>query len=276
MSGNITNIFTVDLEDWFLTEEYCNIFPYGKLKQYQDNLINNTRLILSLLKQTNNFATFFVLGKIAETLPDLINEILTQGHEIASHGYNHTLLSSLNSNKFRDDIEKSHSAIYTACRIEPKGYRAPNFIIFPWAFEVLKSFNYEYDSSVNHRGLSKNKRSDFEKILSNAEENRILEFCLNSLNISGLNIFCSGGGYFRLYPYFIFKLLFEKRTNDKYLRVFYIHPWEFNNSLYKKNLKRFINFKNFINISSSKKKMDKLLNEFRFISFGKYLEIKNN
>ena len=273
MENTVKNIFTVDLEDWFYSHEYNNAYDKAKKNELDFILQDNIKTILNMLKEADCTATFFTLGAIAESLPGLINEILDKGHEIASHGYDHKFLSSLKENNFSEDLEKTNSAIYKASGVFPIGYRAPCFVIYPWIFKRLKSFGFIYDSSFTQRGLIQN-QEHFKDILQNSEMYQMKEFPLNSFKILNMYIPCSGGGYFRFYPYPVFRYLFKNSVNSFGMRIFYIHPWELNNSIDKKLIKGIPRLKNFYGISSIKNKLGKLFEDFEFISFEKFLEIK--
>lgn len=49
----------------------------------------STPKILSLLNELDVRATFFLVGKNIEEYPELLQEIINQGHEVGDHGYKH-------------------------------------------------------------------------------------------------------------------------------------------------------------------------------------------
>ena len=63
--------------------------------------------ITALAGESGTGKTFFCLGVIAQEHPQLIREISEKGHEIASHGWDHTIISEMSSNELEDDIKKS-------------------------------------------------------------------------------------------------------------------------------------------------------------------------
>jgi peptidoglycan/xylan/chitin deacetylase (PgdA/CDA1 family) len=79
------NILTVDLEDW-------GAAVIGPTAPLTERVVANTRRVLKLLDATDTRATFFVLGRVAEAFPDLVRDVATRGHEIASHGFAHELI----------------------------------------------------------------------------------------------------------------------------------------------------------------------------------------
>jgi len=146
----LKHIFTVDLEDWF--HVISPKAPKADVWEQQEPRVEaSTRKILDLLDRYNTWATFFVLGWIAEKYPRLIKEIVRQGHEIANHGYHHLLLSELNPDSFRQDLLRAEQAIVSCGVKKPVGFRAPSYSLTPkttWAWEVLIEAGYLYDASI--------------------------------------------------------------------------------------------------------------------------------
>ena len=133
------NILTFDLEDWF----HGNfIFDENEESYSESRVLEPTTRLLTLLKNTKNRATFFVLGSVAEKYPTLIEKIAEDGHEIASHGYLHRLVYELSQAEFEEDVRRSVSVLRPLAGKEILGFRAPYWSIYPdmkWAFEVLLS-----------------------------------------------------------------------------------------------------------------------------------------
>jgi peptidoglycan-N-acetylglucosamine deacetylase len=92
---------SVDLEDF-----YCDL-PFSKWDAYEGRVAKITRIILDKFEKYKVRATFFVLGYIAEKNPELIEEVKTRGHEIASHGYSHIKVTKMTKQNFELDLAKS-------------------------------------------------------------------------------------------------------------------------------------------------------------------------
>ena len=140
---------TFDLEDWyhgnFLFDEY------GALANEGDRVEEPTERILAMLRETNNTATFFVLGEVAEKFPGLIQKIHNQGHEIASHSFEHKLVYNLSKESFQKDLEKSINVLQNLIDEPIIGYRAPYWSVrseLEWFWDALKKFGIKYDSSL--------------------------------------------------------------------------------------------------------------------------------
>ncbi len=195
------NVFSVDLEDWFCAYNLnINIKDWNKQEL---RVVQNTKKILSLLSKFNVKATFFVLGWIAEQVPDLIKEVESQGHEIATHGYSHTLLTQMTPDDFNEDLSKAMGIMNSIVDNKILGFRAPSFTITKktlWALPILKEHGIIYDSSVYPIGF----HPDYgipEADLKIHKFNDILEAPLSVAEIFGKRIPCSGGAYFRIFPY---------------------------------------------------------------------------
>ena len=100
MNMNNTNIMTIDVEDWYNSS--LEIFKDSTVQhgsKPDTSVVDNSLLTLDMLEKTGNKATFFVLGTVAEHFPDIVKEMLRQGHEIATHGYSHRLVYNMTSDQ---------------------------------------------------------------------------------------------------------------------------------------------------------------------------------
>ena len=114
---------SVDLEDY-----YCDL-PFNEWGKYEERVKKITRKILNLFEENNVNATFFTLGYIAEKYPELIEEIQSKGHEIASHGYHHLDLRKITKSDFENDLKKSIGILEKISNEKIIGFRAPFFSI---------------------------------------------------------------------------------------------------------------------------------------------------
>ena len=150
------NVITIDVEDWYHSS--LDIFKDSDVKhgsRPDESVVDNTLKTLQLLSETNNKATFFVLGTVAEHYPDIVKEILNQGHEVATHGYSHQLVYNMTPQSFEDDLKISFDHLEKASCSEILGYRAPYWSITKkslWALEVLKNAGYAGAVSLETEG----------------------------------------------------------------------------------------------------------------------------
>jgi len=219
---------TIDVEDWFQVENLRNVYNHSRWDSLESHVERNTLRILELLDLTKIKATFFVLGWIAERYPNLVRTISDGGHEVASHGYLHVLNYQLSEKELREDLDKSKKLLEDITSREVLGYRAPSFSISEEIMYALAEIGYKYDSSLNPFAMHDRYGS-----LNTYEINKpflhrsgVIEFPMPVLRFHKMNIPISGGGYFRIYPYSLFKTLVQRFLEKHDLYVFYIHPWE--------------------------------------------------
>jgi peptidoglycan-N-acetylglucosamine deacetylase len=144
----LKNAITIDVEDWFHVCGY-EAEPGANLRR---RVLPNIRKILDLLAEFDVLATFFMLGSVAEEEPLLVPLIASAGHEIASHGYSHRLVTDLGPEGFRDEVRRTGKILERQCGSKPVGFRAPQWSLRrtdSWAFEILLEEGYRYDSSLN-------------------------------------------------------------------------------------------------------------------------------
>ena len=100
------NAISIDLEDWFCVHNLSGVIKPRDWDNCELRVQQSTERLLALFEKHKTRATFFVLGWVAERLPELIRKIEAQGHEIASHGYNHLLLTEITPQEFEADLAK--------------------------------------------------------------------------------------------------------------------------------------------------------------------------
>ncbi len=223
-----TIYLSFDVEDWFQVENLRTKFPLEAWDRCELRVESNTRKILDLLDKYNIKATFFVLGWIVERKPGLVKEIHSRGHEIASHGYGHIINYELNRDEIYEDIKKSKELLEGITGDKVVGYRAPNFSVTQDVIDALTTLGFEYDSSYNP--FSKNKR--YGQLGTNEKGIFKLNDSLTEISMSVwknkfFELSIAGGGYFRLYPYSLFRTLASSYLKKNDYMIMYFHPWEF-------------------------------------------------
>jgi polysaccharide deacetylase family protein (PEP-CTERM system associated) len=224
------NAMTVDVEDYFQVEALKEVVPRGDWNAMPSRVAANTDRLLDLFAEFDVRATFFTLGWVAERHPDLVRRIVAAGHELASHGLEHTRVDRQTPEVFRADLRASRAILENAGGVAVRGYRAATFSIGPtnqWAFDVLDEEGYAYSSStypVRHDlyGAPDAPRSPYRP-----RGGRLLEIPLTTVRRFGRNLPCAGGGYFRLLPYGVSRANMRRvHRDDRAPCIFYLHPWE--------------------------------------------------
>ncbi|MDP2993404.1 MAG: DUF3473 domain-containing protein [Deltaproteobacteria bacterium] len=372
MSTSIDNVLTIDVEDYFQVHAFSSVINPADWDNYESRVEGNTYRILEMLSnpdasnrssgptkrtednvqivqsstEANSLehsnvsngssnsikATFFILGWIAERYPGLVRDIAAQGHEVASHGYRHELVSNQRPDEFRADVAKTKKMLEDITGEEVVGYRASTYSITRktlWALKILAEEGYGYDSSifpVHHdvygfpdaprfpfkvslngrmandvqtvrsfaaaNSFARSNRSNDSNIsngpydsnvpndsnISNSpndsnssngpyDSNVFWEFPISTVRLFGQNLPVAGGGYFRLFPYWLVKRLLGhiNRTEQRPF-IFYLHPWEFDPEQPKiDNAPLKSRVRHYLNLDKVENRFRKLLGDFNFV-----------
>ncbi len=271
------NILTFDIEDWY-HPNLANKEALAKLEM-EDRVVEPTLRILNMLDDTENFATFFVLGDIAEKFPDLILEIVNRGHEVGSHGYRHNLVYNYTKIQFETDIKKSVSVLETAINKKIVGYRAPSWSFnekTPWAWDVLHDNGFLYDSSMYPfktflYGCNESPRFKYKKELQNGKT--FTELPPSVVECFGKRLPFSGGFFFRVSPALYVNWCIRRINKLGKPTVVYLHPWEIDVEQPRVDVSTKDNFILYANLHKTEKKLQTLLRRHSFISIAEYLSL---
>jgi polysaccharide deacetylase family protein (PEP-CTERM system associated) len=229
-SKRLVNAMSVDVEDYFQVEAMAGTVSRGDWDSYPRRVAANTDRLIDLFAETNARVTFFTLAWVAERHPDLVRRIVSAGHELASHGLNHTRVDQQTPDIFRADLRQSRAMLEDISGTAIRGYRAASFSIGArnlWAFDVLEEEGYDYSSSIypiqhDLYGMPGAPRTPF-----HPRAGKLLEIPLTTVQRFGRNLPCAGGGYFRLLPYAISRANLRRVNDQDHMAgIFYMHPWE--------------------------------------------------
>jgi polysaccharide deacetylase family protein (PEP-CTERM system associated) len=227
----ITNALSVDVEDWFQVGAFEKVIDRADWDRLPQRVERNGEAVLDLFDRAGVKATLFTLGWVAERFPALVRRAAERGHEIASHGWDHQRVFTMDAQTFRADLKRARAAIEDAAGVRVIGYRAPSFSIdarTPWAHEVLAEEGYAYSSSVapvvhDHYGWREAPRFAFRPLTGSD----LLELPVTTVEVAGRRAAAGGGGFFRLLPYrFSSWAIGRVNRRDERPAVFYFHPWE--------------------------------------------------
>ncbi|MDR2761734.1 MAG: DUF3473 domain-containing protein [Planctomycetaceae bacterium] len=277
------NAFSVDVEDYYQVGAFARVISFDDWDKWESRVVTNTRRILDILDSVSNpvKATFFVLGWIAERHPNLVPEIVSRGHEIASHGFNHQLVYEQTEKIFREDVTRARQILQVQSGQDVVGFRAPSFSIVKrtaWAHEILVESGYKYDSSVFpiHHDLHGNPDAPREIHTIKTNAGSIQEFPPAVVRLLGQNLPIGGGGYFRFFPYFVTKMCLRAVNKQNLPFVFYIHPWETDPTQPRiPNAPLKSRFRHYVNLNRTTKRLKKLINDFNFTTIKNILFPEN-
>jgi polysaccharide deacetylase family protein (PEP-CTERM system associated) len=271
--GPIPAVLSFDVEEHHRIEAAAGLEVASTLKgDYRRRMHRLTVWILEKLAERDIPATFFIIGQVAHDAPGLVRSIHEAGHEVASHGWDHSRLHTMTPEAFREDVRKSKDALEQACGAAVVGYRAPTFSLVKktaWALDVLPELGLLYDSSIypvhhDRYGIPDAPRGPF---LAQGTCHQILELPPATVRIGGVNVPVGGGGYFRMLPWPLLKLALAHSRRDPRsgASVLYFHPWEFDPDQPRLPLDRLNRFRTYVGIRSSQSRLTKLFSGYPFM-----------
>ena len=264
----ITNALTVDVEDYFQVSALSPCIPRTDWERIPCRVQRNVETILDLLGDAGVRATFFTLGWIAERHRALVQRIVAEGHELASHGYGHLRIHEQTEAEFTQDIQRAKALLEDIGGVQVKGYRAPSFSIGKrtlWAFDRIARAGYRYSSSVypvrhDLYGMPEAPRFAYRP------RPDLIEIPVTTAAVLNRNLPAGGGGYFRLLPYAMSRALIRRVNQvDRRPAIFYLHPWEIDPAQPRvpgTTLKT--RFRHYVNLHRTEPRLRRLLGDFRW------------
>ena len=223
-------LVTVGLEDYFHVGAFENLIVPGHWSRFERRIERNTRATLELFDSLNVQATFFVLGWVAEHLPEVIAMVVSRGHEVATQGYGHHRIGQLPPAAFQDDLLRSKATLEAAAGRKVLGHRVPHFLgpSDLWALETIAQAGYAYDSSIRP-ALWQFGSQPWRRLIHGWHRGgrSLFEVPVSSVRAGGLSWPIAGGGAFRQLPEVVVNgavnRWFERETEPF---VLYFHAWE--------------------------------------------------
>lgn len=259
---------TVDVEDYFQVSAFESHIAKSQWDQLPQRVERNTHHILDLFADKNVKATFFTLGWVAERFPQLVRRIVSDGHELASHGYEHIRVTEQTPEQFRADVVKTKNILEAVGGQQVFGYRAASYSIGAknlWALLILQEEGFLYSSSiypVKHDLYGMPSAPRFKFIPDNA--NALYEIPITTMNVLGHNFPCGGGGFFRLYPYRVSQAAYRFVNQvEKQPGIFYFHPWEIDPEQPRQDQAPFKSrVRHYLNLEKMESRLKRLLDDF--------------
>lgn len=265
------NILTFDIEEWFHILDNDSTKTEAEWSGYEKRLDQNMERLFELLERKNQKATFFCLGWVAREYPHIIRCIHEKGYEIATHSDKHQLAYEQSRGEFTEDLKRSIESIEQITGEKVRAYRAPGFSLKEenkWVFEVLAENGIEIDCSVFPSARSHGGFASFghaEPAIVEMNGIQLKEFPINLYEVAGRNMIFSGGGYFRLLPYWMIKLMMKR---SDYVMT-YFHPRDFDpDQPMIEELSAIRKFKSYYGLGSAFDKLEKLISDFEFIDLN--------
>jgi polysaccharide deacetylase family protein (PEP-CTERM system associated) len=266
--GRVCNALTIDVEDYFHVEAFQKVVRCEEWSRYEPRVYDSTLKVLDLLARRGVVATFFILGWVAEQTPGIVKEIQAAGHEIGSHGYAHQVIYKQAPEEFAEDLRRSLEIIEGITGTKVLGFRAPSFSVTNrslWAIEIMQSFGLAYDSSVfpilhDIYGIPEAPRHPYQIAKG------FWEFPMTTVRILGKNIPIGGGGYLRIFPYWLTRWGISKANSIGQPAIVYLHPWELDPGHPRIKTSPLNHFRHYINLAKMETRLTALCEEFSFTS----------
>lgn len=259
-------ILTFDVEEWFHLLDNASTRSEEEWKRYPARIYENMDRIFRILDETDTPATFFIIGWIAKTYPDIVRRI-AEKYEIGSHTMNHQLVWQQDRKAFKEDVDSSIKLLEDITGNPVRYFRAPGFSIRasePWAFEAIKECGVEIDCSVFPARHAHGGMPTYGKAVPGIvryRDTEIKEFPICTKELWGRHIVFSGGGYFRLLPYGLIK---RWAAESEYV-LSYIHPRDLDaGQPVIKELPAARKFKSYVGLRGADRKLRRLLTDFPF------------
>lgn len=223
-------LVTVGLEDYFHVGAFASVIEPGQWTRFERRVASSTVLTLDFLDRLEIRATFFVMGWVADHLPEVVRAVVDRGHEVATQGYGHHRIGQLSPSAFREDLQRAKEAVERASRRPVLGHRVPQFLGPKdlWALDVIADEGYRYDSSI--RPLLGRFTDDPGLRYIHPRQTRggaLIEVPVASVQWGGLAWPIAGGGAFRQLP----ERLVDRAVEGWFAHeqapfVLYFHTWE--------------------------------------------------
>jgi polysaccharide deacetylase family protein (PEP-CTERM system associated) len=265
----MVNAMTVDVEDYFQVSAFEPHVDKAHWQTLPCRVEANTERILELFDSHQISATFFTLGWVAERYPKLARKIVDNGHELASHGWEHTRVGAQTPRAFRQDVARTRKLLEDISGKPVKGYRAASYSIGSretWAWDELVEAGYRYSSSIvpirhDHYGIPDAPRFAFQAV-----DGKLLEVPITTVPLAGRNLNCGGGGWFRLFPYAFSKWAINRvNKGEQQAGIFYFHPWEIDPEQPRpEGLGMKTRFRHYLNLHRTYPRLERLLEDFHW------------
>jgi polysaccharide deacetylase family protein (PEP-CTERM system associated) len=268
---SIINALTVDVEDYYHVTALAHNVHRDTWSSRESRVVGNTQKLLAIFEEFGAQATFFVLGWVAERHPQLVKEIAARGHEVACHGFSHRLVYEQPAEEFYEETHRAKRLLEDLTGSAVLGYRAASYSIVReslWALDILVELGFAYDSSIfpvrhDRYGIPDAERAP--NRLSTPGGKLIVEWPLSTARVLGLKLPVSGGGYFRLLPYWLTRYgLTSINHGDARPFIFYLHPWEIDPAQPRISASWLSRFRHYTNLGKCEERLRRLLVEFRF------------
>ncbi len=260
--------FTVDVEEWF---HVLDSPATPNVKHWQDlesRIERSLDELLAILDSVSGTCTFFWLAWLAERHKKLVRKCHDMGHEIASHGYAHELISQSRRQQCTRDVARSKTILEDIIGQPVRGFRAPGFSATnncSWVFNEINKSGFLYDASIfpaahSHGGMPNATMSPH---FINTQSGYLFEFPISVTEIFGRRVCFFGGGYLRLAPKQVIRWGLERLIASGQPPAIYLHPREIDPSHPRLPLSLGRRFKCYVGLKSTLSKLEWMFDHYQ-------------
>lgn len=204
-------LLSFDIEEFDMPLEYQGDIPFERQISISQTGLER---ILDILKKHQVKATFFSTVVFAENSRILIERLLNEGHELASHTWFHSEFEEKHLKESKDRLEEIFSAKVT-------GLRMPRMM--PVSKNAVEEAGYSYNSSINPTFLP-GRYNNLKVSRTYFKEGKVTQIPASVSPNFRIPLFWLSFHNFPLS--FYKKLASDTLKKDRYLNI-YFHPWEF-------------------------------------------------
>lgn len=274
--GRVVNALTVDVEDYYHVSAFEACVSRSQWSGFPSRVVASTHKILRALGQAEVRATFFVLGWVADRHPELVRAIAAAGHEVGCHSYWHRLIYRQTPDEFRADLRRGRDVLQAVTGRPVRCYRAPSFSVTReslWALDILIDEGFTVDSSIypTHHDRYGIPGTPLGPHRITRPAGTIAEFPPPVWKVCGYPLPVAGGGYFRLYPYFLTRRGLRAINAQGRPASVYLHPWELDpdQPRLRPGLARAL--RHYVNLHRTEGRLVRLLRDFAFAPMSEVL-----
>ncbi len=219
-------MLSLDVEDWYHLDYFSRTETDRRY-----SLLDGVDRFCGYIEAQRLPATFFVVGEIQRSVASALRTAVAAGHEIASHGWDHRRPLTMTTEAFRSDLVRTKEALEASLGVTVQGYRAPCFSLDRERLEVVRETGHLYDSSriqfSAHPLYGTIDMEGFREVIPDVHvRDGFTEFEVSTHRMMGRSLPVSGGGYLRIFPWFVMGRILRSYLGRKPLYVLYLHPFE--------------------------------------------------
>ena len=271
-------VFAMDIEDWFHLDYFdeatcdCSYRMLDGLDVYRE-----------IIERNGIKSSFFCVGEIVKSLQANLRELADAGHDVGSHTFSHSRPLTLSIDEFVEELRISKDVVEQATGQVVEGFRAPCFSLDRERLDCVRNAGFLYDSSRiefgDHPLYGTLDMSEYDSPRPWVfRQGDFFEFQVSTQTVLGKQIPVSGGGYLRIFPWWLMKSLLKRYLKNQMVYTLYIHPFELSRKPppgVPEGTSKGTNLRFKLGLGRTEKKLTRLIkmlrnHEFEFMTFSEF------